>query len=229
MLMAYRLNQAASEKAQRLFEKAEKISAEQISAKANLRRLTRQREEFRAQDWSSLAANYEHSVFYQLDLDDAAHDFARLNIAEPEPLPSDASLLTRMRDAMFRSELERLNGDDGEKNESRAFALLRDALTIPTALGGENRTMTNTPQLQVASDQIVWARSPVRIDIAGGWTDTPPYCLMEGGNVINFAIELNGQPPIQAFVKPCQDYHVVLRSIDLGATEVVSTYEDLAD
>ncbi|MDD2602035.1 MAG: bifunctional fucokinase/fucose-1-phosphate guanylyltransferase [Prevotella sp.] len=229
LLMAYMLGQDASEKAQRLFEKAEKISAEQISAKANLRRLTRQREEFRAQDWSSLAANYEHSVFYQLDLDDAAHDFARLNIAEPEPLPSDASLLTRMRDAMFRSELERLNGDDGEKNESRAFALLRDALTIPTALGGENRTMTNTPQLQVASDQIVWARSPVRIDIAGGWTDTPPYCLMEGGNVINFAIELNGQPPIQAFVKPCQDYHVVLRSIDLGATEVVSTYEDLAD
>lgn len=78
-------------------------------------------------------------------------------------------------------------------------------------------------------DQIVWARSPVRIDIAGGWTDTPPYCLMEGGTVVNLAIELNGQPPLQAYVKPCRETHIVLRSIDLGATEVVDTYEQLAD
>lgn len=83
--------------------------------------------------------------------------------------------------------------------------------------------------MAVHPDQIVWGRSPVRIDISGGWTDTPPFCLMEGGNVVNLAIELNGQPPLQAYVKPCREAHIVLRSIDLGAVETVETYEQLAD
>ena len=69
----------------------------------------------------------------------------------------------------------------------------------------------------------------MRIDIAGGWTDTPPYCLMEGGKVINLAIELNGQPPLQTYIRPCKEPHVILRSIDLGASEVINTYEELAD
>ena len=89
--------------------------------------------------------------------------------------------------------------------------------------------VTKEPSLCIADDQIVWGRSPVRIDIAGGWTDTPPYCLMEGGSVINFAIELNGQPPLQAYIKPCREPHIVLRSIDLGAMEVVETNEQLMD
>ena len=36
----------------------------------------------------------------------------------------------------------------------------------------------SSPYLNVYSDQIVWGRSPVRIDVAGGWTDTPPYSLL---------------------------------------------------
>jgi galactokinase/mevalonate kinase-like predicted kinase len=69
----------------------------------------------------------------------------------------------------------------------------------------------------------------VRIDLAGGWTDTPPYCLTEGGRVVNIAIELNGQPPLQAYVKPCHEPKIILRSIDLGAAEVVTTFDELAD
>ena len=52
---------------------------------------------------------------------------------------------------------------------------------------------------------------------------------MEGGNVINLAIELNGQPPLQTYVKPCRDHHIILRSIDLGASEVITTFEELRD
>jgi mevalonate kinase len=52
---------------------------------------------------------------------------------------------------------------------------------------------------------------------------------MDGGNVINLAIELNGQPPLQTYVKPCKKPEIVLRSIDLGASEVITTYEQLAD
>ena len=88
--------------------------------------------------------------------------------------------------------------------------------------------MKQRPHLSVYADQIVWGRSPVRIDIAGGWTDTPPFCLMEGGNVVNLAINLNGQPPLQTYVKPCAEPHIILRSIDLGASEIITTYDELS-
>lgn len=50
---------------------------------------------------------------------------------------------------------------------------------------------------------------------------------MKGGNVVNIAIELNGQPPLQVYVKPCREYKIILRSIDLGAMEVVTTYGEV--
>lgn len=199
------------------------MSAEEISNEANLRRLVGQRRSYRRANWPALAANHEHSVFYQTDLDDAAREYARGGISLPAPLPGGVPLMTRIHDAMFRSEVLRLTGRDGSEEEKRAFGLLREGLT-ETVLAEKQE-----PRLSVYADQIVWARSPVRIDIAGGWTDTPPFCLMEGGNVINLAIELNGQPPLQTYIRPCREPHIVLRSIDLGAVEVVETYEQLAD
>ena len=185
------------------------FSAEEISAEANLARLFEQRVDFRKTNWSAIARNWHHSVFYQLDLDDAAHEFKRYGIPMPAPLEDDAPLMVRIHDAMFR-------GDSDE-----AFGLLRQGLTERVLAEPQQ------PQMSVMQDQIVWGRSPVRIDIAGGWTDTPPYCLLEGGNVVNLAIELNGQPPLQTYVKPCAEPRIILRSIDLGASEVVETYEQL--
>lgn len=221
LVLRYMLNQETEGedkgKGKAIFEKAQKISAEQISATANLRRLFEQRREFRKHNWSALADNYEHSVFYQLDLNDAAKEFKTNGIAMPKPLPDSAPLLTRMKDAMFR-------GDN-----DKAFGLLREGIVKTSNTNGINMPTLSSMSNKVATDQIVWGRSPVRIDIAGGWTDTPPFCLMEGGSVVNLAIELNGQQPIQTYVKPCREHHVVLKSIDLGASEIVETYEQLAD
>ncbi len=190
----------------------EPLNSNELAERANLRRLFAQRSEYRKQNWSALAKNWNHSVFYQLDLADAAFEFEKNHIPMPPALPEDAPLMTRIHDAMFR--------DDSEK----AFALLREGLCSVPASRQEQK-----PVLSVADDQIVWGRSPVRIDIAGGWTDTPPYCLMEGGHVINLAIELNGQPPLQTYVRPSKEPRIVLRSIDLGAVEVVETTEQLTD
>ena len=76
-------------------------------------------------------------------------------------------------------------------------------------------------------DQIVWARSPARVDLAGGWSDTPPFCLEHGGSVFNVAFNLNGQPPIQAFIRRIKETKLVIRSIDLGIKETLYTYEDV--
>ena len=187
----------------------EPVNSNELAERANLQRLFAQRTAFRKQNWSALAKNWEHSVFYQLDLADAAAEFQKEQIPMPAALPEGAPLMTRIHDAMFRGDSD------------KAFALLREGLLA--------RKENDLPRKTIADDQIVWGRSPVRIDIAGGWTDTPPYCLMEGGNVINFAIELNGQPPLQTYIKPCREPHIVLRSIDLGAMELVETCEQLTD
>ena len=189
----------------------EPLNSNEVAERANLRRLFDQRQKYRKENWVALARNWRHSVFYQLDLADAAETFQKAQIPLPEPLGEDAPLMMRIHNAMFLGDSE------------KAFSLLRQGLCSYVAVSQQQA------KLCVADDQIVWGRSPVRIDIAGGWTDTPPYCLMEGGNVINFAIELNGQPPLQAYVRPSKQPHIVLRSIDLGAMEVVETTEQLTD
>ena len=223
LVLRWMLNEPSLQGGRMIWEDSQKLSADELSEKANLRRLTSQRHENRMKNWPFLASNYAHSVFYQVDLDEAAYDFANGHIAEPHPLPESEPLLTRIHDAMFRSELERLKGKPSNKNAEKAFSLLQEGLIEQVLEQKQN------PRMTVFSDQIVWGRSPVRIDIAGGWTDTPPFCLMEGGNVVNLAIELNGQSPIQAYAKPCKEKHVVLHSIDLGASEIVETYDELAN
>lgn len=224
LLLRYMLHQDSSDEARQLWQQAAKLSAEQISAQANLRRLTAQRQAFRNLCWPALQHNHGHSVFYQLDLEDAAHEFSEQHISIPiPPLDDSQPLMIRIHDRMFRAEVERLNGKNADDCETKAFGLLREGVMQHTLHKKQQ------PRCSVYTDQIVWGRSPVRIDIAGGWTDTPPYCLMEGGSVVNLAVELNGQPPLQAYVKPCKQPHIILRSIDLGATEVVETYQQLAD
>lgn len=204
--------------------KAEKVSADEISASANLKRLYEQRNAFRKENWKGLAANYEKSVFYQLDLLDAANEFVRFNLDMPDVLKEDAAPMLRIHNRMLRARIMKLREDkDCAKEEQAAFQLLRDGLL------GVMSERKSHPILNVYSDQIVWGRSPVRIDVAGGWTDTPPYSLYSGGSVVNLAIELNGQPPLQVYVKPCKEYHITLRSIDMGAMEVIRNYEELQD
>ena len=42
-------------------------------------------------------------------------------------------------------------------------------------------------------DTWVNATAPARIDLAGGWTDTPPICMHFGGKVCGLAIQVDGK------------------------------------
>lgn len=84
-----------------------------------------------------------------------------------------------------------------------------------------------TPCRGTIEDQIVWGRAPARLDLAGGWTDTPPWCLENGGRVVNAAVDLNGQPPIQVFGRISNEPCITLRSIDLGIDQRIFSYEEL--
>ena len=222
LMMRWMISEPALQEGKDVWLRCPKMSADEISAQANLRRLNAQREAFRVSNWEVLAKNYDYSVFYQLNLEDAARQYSLYKLPLPKDLPETMPMMTRISDQMFRARVMQLEDKPYQEYEARAFGLMREGLT-EAALAKKQQ-----PRLSVYADQIVWGRSPVRIDLAGGWTDTPPYCLNEGGNVVNVAIELNGQPPLQVYVKPSKEYQIVLRSIDLGAVEVVRTYDELA-
>ena len=85
------------------------------------------------------------------------------------------------------------------------------------------------PRSVLRSDEIVWARAPARLDVGGGWTDTPPYSLEHGGCVVNAAVNLNGQPPIQAYMRVIVEPVIRIGSIDQGVRVEISNFDELLD
>lgn len=108
-----------------------------------------------------------------------------------------------------------------DRDAGRHLVALRESVI------GHIRAKPVRPVCNILEGQLVWGRSPVRLDLAGGWTDTPPYCIEHGGNVVNVAVDLNGQPPVQVFARISKEPALVIRSVDLGVEERISTYADL--
>jgi fucokinase len=110
-----------------------------------------------------------------------------------------------------------------QRMQAAAFENLEHAIA---ASGAE---ATSAPHSVLRSDEIVWARAPARLDMGGGWTDTPPYSLEWGGCVTNAAVNLNGQPPIQAYVRVIDEPVIKIGSIDLGQRIEIRDFEHLLD
>ncbi len=206
---------------------ARRVSATDIARDVNLPRLYASRRSRMCGAMQAMARNYRRSVFYRLDLEHAAETLARQDgdaIALPE-LAADDPPVMRMHDRMLRARVMQLQGRDDEAQafERQAFEALRDAIVKPVM------DAPVLPRCAVVADQIVWGRSPARLDLAGGWSDTPPYCLERGGAVLNVGVDLNGQPPIQVFARVTDNKDLIIRSIDLGMSERLSTYEEVAE
>ena len=221
-LLQWMLYGTSSEQTGNVWLNSLRLSAEQISAKADLKKLAEQRTAYRYKNLKLLAENYKKSVFYQIDLRQAAGDFVRGNIELPPELPETEPATIRFRDQMFRSEVLKARTGSGEKEEKNAFGILRKSIV-------ESITHNAVPRLNIFADQIVWGRSPARLDLAGGWSDTPPYCIQNGGSVLNLAVDLNGQPPMQVYIRLSREPKITLRSIDNGVFEDITTFEDLGE
>jgi fucokinase len=78
----------------------------------------------------------------------------------------------------------------------------------------------------------VWAGCPVRADFAGGWSDTPPSGLELGGTVLNAALTLRGELPLQVWGRRIPEPVLRLASRDrrrkatVGHFYELTTYED---
>lgn len=98
--------------------------------------------------------------------------------------------------------------------EDRAFTTL--AQLIEASVNEQIAAKTSTRSRMNA--RAVKVQAAARIDFGGGWTDTPPYSLEQGGTVLNAAITLRGKHPIIAEAAPLNEAKLILESHDIGTT-----------
>ncbi|CAN0110429.1 unnamed protein product, partial [Sphacelaria rigidula] len=79
----------------------------------------------------------------------------------------------------------------------------------------------------------VTSTAPARIDFAGGWTDTPPISYEAGGSVLNAAVTVSGERPVDARCDRIENRRVelVCEGMDgvVTHTVVCSELEDFSD
>jgi galactokinase/mevalonate kinase-like predicted kinase len=206
------------------YQRSTKMSAKALLTESNIGRVYAQRKNLQVRSLRAVVAKRDQNMFYNMDIERAAQ-LAHLDPCFPTLVENaqSQSPAQQIRDRMFESEVARLNGQpQWEEEESKAFSLLKQMVVDPI------RLCVPAPVSNVQREQIVWGRSPIRLDLAGGWTDTPPYSILHGGKVVNVAVELAGQPSVQVFARVTDTPEIILRSIDLGTQMVLTEFADLA-
>lgn len=68
---------------------------------------------------------------------------------------------------------------------------------------------------------------PLRVNWGGGWSDTPPYCIENGGTVLNAAILLNGEKPVEVSLEKIPEHKIIFDSRDMDVHGEFSVIEEL--
>ncbi len=85
--------------------------------------------------------------------------------------------------------------EEAAQEQTRAFAII--ARRVAPAQGAASAF----PALTRWQRDTVSAAAPARIDLGGGWSDTPPFCLDWGGTVLNAALLIDGACPIETRIE----------------------------
>ena len=70
---------------------------------------------------------------------------------------------------------------------------------------------------------------PLRVNFAGGWTDTPPYCLEKGGKVLNCPILLDGNRPVEVCIQKIKQKKIIFESKDIDERNEYTSISELQD
>ena len=138
-----------------------------------------------------ISKRVEDYLLYEADLLDA-------NVKE--------SFSKRIRIYYYASKLV-----DGEHLSNLCFKTICDTI-LKAAI--KNTKYDNS--IHIAKDEVV-TRLPVRVNWGGGWSDTPPFCLEQGGTVLNAALSLDGNLPIEVTLRRLDEPKFILASTDIGS------------
>ncbi len=151
---------------------------------------------------------------------------ARLHIFEAELLASE-----ELRQATSRSTLPLAQPQTTLTNaqERRSCARHARGEALRKVAEAVSQGVAQTQPLDLCRVRQESARilSPARIDFGGGWTDTPPQCLEQGGIILSAAIRLNGQYPVRAYAEKIEERIIRIESESAHGAGVLSTSHDL--
>lgn len=102
-----------------------------------------------------------------------------------------------------------LGGVEGEKLLGRCFDTISE-----TILKGTIENLEYNEHCRIAVDKHT-VKLPLRVNWGGGWSDTPPYCNELGGTVLNAAILLNGEKPVEVTLERIDEHKIVFDSRDM--------------
>lgn len=109
---------------------------------------------------------------------------------------------------------------DADAARSNAFTQVARAVAAGI---GQVRTAPCGPWIKSA----VHVSAPPRIDLGGGWSDTPPFCLDWGGTVLNIALEIGGEYPISTSIQVIEQPLIRACSEGDSATEEIVSSDSL--
>ncbi len=104
----------------------------------------------------------------------------------------------------------------------RCFSVIRNA-----TLAASKQSIGYHEDYRLCED--VTVQLPVRVNWGGGWSDTPPYCMEHGGTVLNAAVKVNGNLPIEVTVRRFDKPVIALASTDIGSYKEFTDISQLTD
>lgn len=116
-------------------------------------------------------------------------------------------------------------GDDIDTIDTLAQSIVASqvnySLRVHKSFDGLNQYLPHATDVPLFPKNVtVVARAPVRIDLMGGWSDTPPTCFQFGGAVINVAVNVDGFKPLTCSVKFIDESIIVLRSENIESPSI---------
>ena len=112
----------------------------------------------------------------------------------------------------------------GDEKETRAcFDTIQSAILDATI---KNLKYNETAKIMSERHTV---RLPLRVNWGGGWSDTPPYCNEHGGTVLNVAILLNGEKPVEVTLEKIPEHKIVFDSRDMDVHGEFDTIEPLQE
>ena len=100
-----------------------------------------------------------------------------------------------------------------------------------TILRAALQELEYNPSAHIVADTHT-VRLPLRVNWGGGWSDTPPYCNENGGTVLNAAILLNGEKPVEVRLEKIPELKIVFDSRDMdvhGEFDTIGPLQETGD
>lgn len=114
-----------------------------------------------------------------------------------------------------------INGKEGNQFVADCFSTISKTIQQEAMEG-----LQYNDKCKIVCDKHV-VKLPLRVNWGGGWSDTPPICCETGGTVLNAAIRLNGELPVEVTLIRIPEKKIVFDSRDMDVHGEFSTIEPL--